>query len=133
MNRVLLYAVNTSPQTLADGDNVNLGTAIKKCGTTAYAAGNVFIVGGKGDYFIDTNVTFASSGAGTATIQLYRNGVIIPGAKATTTVSNGGVYAMNVPAVVTRYCPCNEPIVISMVISGVATIVSNVATVVESV
>ena len=129
MSKALLYAANTSTQAyVATGTVINFGNVVRRYGSNINLSGGNISVNGSGYYNIDAHFTF-NGAAGTATIQLYKDGVAIPGAVATQVESATGTYAVTIPAVIREVCCCESTI--TAVISGVAGNVTNAAIVVE--
>lgn len=119
----LLYATNTSPQTLTDGQLINFGTPVRRYGKAIQVSGGNVTVNTEGYYPAIANVTFTPSANGTATLQLYENGVAIPGAKASIGVAANVTYSLVVPTAVRTKCCCEKSI--SAAIVGVDSSVSN--------
>lgn len=115
----LIYAANTNPQsTLATGTIVNFGSAVRKSGCKIGISGGNVYVAGKGYYDLDTNVTFIATGAGTATMTLYKDGVAIPGATQTVTTTAAGASIFSIPAIVRQNCCCETSITAEVVGAG---------------
>ena len=75
--------------------------------------------------------TAAPTAAGTVTASLFRNGVAIPGATASAAVSTAGnPVTLSIAALVREFC-CGDDSALTLVLSGAAATVSNVAVVVE--
>lgn len=125
MSKSIVYASNSSAQTVVAGGTVNFGTADRRYGCNCYMSGGNAITRGCGYYAIDANITFLAGAAGTATLTLYKDGVAIPGATQSLTVAADTTYAFAVPAVVRNLCDCEN--VITAIITGVATTVNNAA------
>lgn len=127
MARSLIYTVNTTTQSIADGGTVALGSVIRRYGCNLALSGNSILVEGTGYYDLDCIVIAAPTEAGTLTAQLYRNGVAIPGAIASMTVTEAGdTVALPIVGTIREACPCLGPISITCVLSGVASSVSDI-------
>lgn len=126
----LLYAANTGSQTLGDGQNINFGTPVRRFGRNLNISGGNVLANGEGYYPVHANVSFRAGAAGTATLQLYENGVAIPGANASATVtSTTALQSLYVPTAFKIKC-CEEK-TITGAITGVAATVSNAGILVE--
>lgn len=129
MSKSILYAANTNSQTFATaGTVINFGSIVRKYGCNIALSGGNVVVDGIGYYDIDANITF-NGAAGNVLIQLYKDGVAIPGAEATVTVVADTFYSVTIPAVIREHCCCEDTI--TAMISGVVGTVSNAAIVVE--
>ena len=122
----LLYAANTSSQVLTAGQNINFGLPVRRYGKNIQiSGGNNITINGEGYYPIDANVTFQAGANGTAVLQVYENGVAIPGATASIQTAANTVYSLEVPTVVRIRC-CEEK-VITAAITGIGTTTTNAA------
>lgn len=126
MSKSVIYAANTVSQT---GSVIDFGNIIRRYGCNLKLSGGNIEVTGAGYYDLDVNITFLASGAGTATIQVYFDGVAVPGAKVTFTTESATNYAISIPSIIKQNCNCTGTI--AVVISGVAGNVSNAGIVVE--
>ena len=133
MSKSTIYASNTLTQDfVATGTTIDFGSIVRRYGNnTAMSGGNV-VVDGVGYYSVDTNVTFSADAVGTALIQLYKDGLAIPGAKASVTTAADTIYAISIPSIIRQTCCCNEG-TISAIISGVAGTITNASIVVEKI
>lgn len=120
-----LYASNTSNQTLAVGDTINFGSAVRRFGCNCNISGGNVTLDGSGYYSVNTNITFTATAAGTAIITLYKDGAVIPGATSSLTVTADGIFAVNIPAIVRQMCACDSTI--TAIVTGVAVTVNNAA------
>ena len=120
----LLYAANEGTQTLADGQNISFGTPVRRFGKNLNLSGGNVVANGEGYYPVDANVTFRAGATGDATLQIYENGVAIPGANAKTTVSSTSAFNSLVVPTAFRIKCCEEK-TITASIKGVAATVSN--------
>ena len=130
MSKSVLYAVNSSTQPfVATGTVVNYGLPVRRYGNNINVSGGNVVVDGIGYYSIDTNLTVTPSGAGTLLVQVYKDGVAIPGANITRTVAADTAYAVTIPAIIRQNCCCDSTITVEF--SGVAGNISNAAMVAE--
>lgn len=124
----IVYATNTSTQTVAVNGSISFGTPIRRNGYNC----NVFndgIIEGAGLYEVLTNITIAGAAAGTATVTLYKDGLAIPGAQATIPTTTSSVDTISIPCIVRNSC-CKESI-ISAVVTGVGITVNNASIIIE--
>lgn len=133
MLKSLLYAVNTLSQAvIATGSPINFGAAIHDCGNNVAVIGGDVIVRGAGYYSIDTNITLVATGAGTAVVTLYKDGMSIPGATQSITIGTAADnVSLTVPAIIRQSC-CRES-VITAEITGIVGNITNAAILVEKV
>lgn len=129
MSKSVLYASNTSSQTLSTGDVINFGSIVRKYGCNCNLSGGNVIVSGTGYYNIDTIFTLTASAAGNAVITLYKDGVAIPGGIATFTMTAGDLCAVSIPAMIRQSCCCDSTI--TAVLTGIAGTMNNAAIIVE--
>ncbi len=130
MSKSVLYSANTASQTTtAAGTVINFGTVVRRYGCNAELSGGNAVVKGSGYYGVDISITFTASGAGTAVIQLLKDGTAVTGATASITTAESTTYTVYIPSVVRNVCCCESAI--SVVISGVAGAVTNAAIVVQ--
>lgn len=128
MSKSIIYAVNTNNQVLTADSVISFGNIVRRYGCNLDLSGGNVEVKGAGYYNIDTNFTFDAA-AGNATITLYKDGVEIPGAKATITTAASTNYAISIPAVIRQNCDCTDTI--TAVISGVGVSVKNASIIVD--
>lgn len=129
MGKSVLYAANLNSQAFVPaGLTINFGNVVRRYGCNCGLSDGVAEIRGSGYYFVDTNISFNAS-AGTVFIQIYKDGVAIPGAEATITTEAGIVYSVTIPAVVRQTCGCEDSI--TVIISGATGTVNNAAIIVE--
>lgn len=127
MSKSVIYTVNTTTQEIADGGTVALGSIVRRYGCNLVLSGNTILISGPGYYSLDCTVITAPTAAGTITATLYRNGVELPGSRASFTVAAADdVVTLPIIGEVRQVCACQEPIEITCVLSGVESSVSNV-------
>ena len=124
-----LYTVNTSTQSVAVGGTIALGSAVRRFGCGANLNGNGINLTAAGYYAVDVSVTAQPTAAGTVTVSLYSNGVAVPGATASVTAAAGDAAVLSFPAMIRILCDGNAS-TLTLVLSGEASTVTNVATVV---
>ncbi|MGN0317807.1 MAG: hypothetical protein ACI4E1_07755 [Lachnospira sp.] len=126
MSKSVIYAANSNSQPfVAAGTVINFGSVVRRYGSNLCLSGGNVEVTGAGYYDVDTNFTVTANDAGTLKIQLFIDGVAIPGAVATITTTAATNYAISIPAIVRHTCCCEGTI--TAVISGATGSVINAA------
>lgn len=105
---------------------IPLGSLIRRYGCDISLNGNAVNIIGKGYYDVDVSVTVAPTAAGTVTATLIKDGVVVPGATASANAAAGAPVALAFPALVRQAC-CASGSALSLVLTGAASTVSNVA------
>ena len=124
MSKAAFYAANTSAQTVvAAGSVINFGDIVRRYGCNCYMSGGNAVVEGIGYYAVDANVSFTGAAASTVLVQLYEDGVAIPGANATVSIAANGIGSVAIPTMVRQRC-CVESTITAQ-ISGLAGTVTN--------
>lgn len=124
MSKSILYAVSSVAQSVVStGSNITYGTLVRKAGCNVGLSGGNVVTKGEGYYDIYTNLTLTATAAGTAIVQLSKDGVIIPGALAEFTTAENSTYAVSIPCVVRNSCCCESSVVVN--VSGVSGTVVN--------
>lgn len=127
MSKSAIYTAMTIPTAVAVNGTLPLGTTIRRFGCNLAQDGNTISVTGKGYYLVNVSVTAAPTVAGSVTITLYKDGVPATGATATSSVSTAGnLTAIPITAIVRNACDCDSSI-LSFVLTGTDSTVSNVA------
>ncbi len=128
--KAAIYTVNASAQTVAAGGVLALGSIVRRFGNNRCCApiinlsGNGIVLSECGYYKVDVNVTDAPTDAGAVTVQLYQDGVAVPGAVATNTAAAANATSVEVPAVVR--VGCTNSTLTAVLVDGAGS-VSNVA------
>lgn len=117
----LLYSVNAMPQILNAGQTINLGMPIRRYGKNLQISGGNVAVNGEGYYPMIVNITGVAAAAGVVGVQLYENGVEIPGAISSTTVAANDTFSLTVPTAIKIKC-CEEKIITAGLLTVGATI-----------
>ena len=129
-----IFTANTNAQTVAVGGMLALGSTIRRYGCNLNQNGNSITINGCDDagyYDVKASVTAAPTAAGTVTVSLFRNNVAVPGATASAAVSTAGnPVNLSIAALVREFC-CGDDSALTLVLSGAASTVSNVAVVAE--
>lgn len=108
MARSLIQTVNPSPQDVAEGGIIALGTTQRRFGCNLRLSGNGIEANGQGYYTIDASVTVEPTAAGQVTVALYDNGVQVPGAIAYGQAAAAG-NPVTLPVVTTIRQGCCDP------------------------
>lgn len=121
-----VVAINSASQTFAStGTTLLPGSAVSVTGCSLSVAGSGIQVNSDGLYQIDAAVTFTPSAAGVVTVQIYKDGVLLPCTIRQMTVAADSVHTIDTraAAVVASSCVMVRPI-FTVQISGVAGTVS---------
>lgn len=130
MSKSAIYTVNNSPQALAVGSVINLGSVIRRFGQNIMLDNNTIRLNGAGYYKILADLTVTATNAGTFNISMLKDGDVI--ATVSETVAAGVLVTFPIMAMVREYgCCCNDRSNITFVISGTAETVSGISVIGE--
>ena len=119
----LIYTVNNSAQSVDANGIINPGTVIRRFGCNLALAGNAIQASGRGYYDLLANVVVSPAATGDITATLLKDGVAIPGATATGSVSAiGDFVSLAVPAVIRETCCGDNTSAITCVLSAAGTV-----------
>ena len=121
-----LYAALQTPTAVAVNGVIPLGSLIRRYGCDIALNGNAVNLNGTGYYDVDASITVAPTAAGTVTATLVKDGVAIPGATASAAAAAGAPTVLSFPALVRQAC-CASGSALTLVLSGAAATVTNVA------
>lgn len=122
-----LYTAMQTPTAVEVGGVIPLGSLIRRYGNDISLNGNAVNITGTGYYDVDASITVAPTAAGTVTATLYKDGVAVPGATASATAAAAGdLVDLSIPALVRQAC-CAAGSALTLVLTGAAATVSNVA------
>lgn len=121
-----LYAALQTPTAVAVDGVIPLGSLIRRYGCDVSLNGNAVNLSGAGYYDVDVSITVAPTAAGTVTATLVKDGVVIPGATASAAAAAGAPTVLSFPALVRQAC-CAAGSALTLVLSGAAATVNNVA------
>lgn len=121
-----LYAALQTPTAVAVNGVIPLGSLIRRYGCDIGLNGNAVNLSGAGYYDVDASITANLMAAGTVTVTLYKDGLAVPGATASETGTASGTVNLNIPALVRQAC-CASGSALTLVLSGAAATVTNVA------
>ena len=128
-----IYTANTGTQAATVGSTLMLGSVIRRFGCSVNLNGNGINLKEAGYYDVKASITAAPTAIGTVTATLFRNGVAVPGATASAAVSTANnPVALPITALVRENC-CGDDSTLTLVLTGTAANVTNVAVVVEKV
>ena len=122
-----LYAAMQTPTAVAVGGVIPLGGLIRRYGCDIALNGNAVNLAGTGYYDVDASITATLTAAGAVTATLYKDGVAVPGATASVTATAADdVVDLNITALVRQVC-CAAGSALTLVLTGAAATVNNVA------
>lgn len=124
-----IYVAATN-QSVAANSIVPITNVIRKpCCSSEELLNNGIILKKAGYYQIIINSTVTAT-AGTTSLQAYKNGQVMPTILASETTESGSIYNLSLNGVVRIYCG-EQPAVITVMNTGIATQVNNLSIVVE--
>lgn len=127
-----IYTANTGAQAVAVGGTLSLGSIIRRFGCGIELSGNGITLNAPGYYDVDVAITAIPTAAGTVTVTLFQDGAAVPGAVASaTTTAAADAVTLNIPALVRVMCNSNS--ILTLVLTGAASSVTNVAVVVDKI
>lgn len=121
-----LYTALQTPTAVAVDGVIPLGSLIRRYGCDISLNGNAVNLSGAGYYDVDASITVAPTAAGTVTATLVKDGVAIPGATASAAAAAGAPTVLSFSALVRQAC-CAAGSALTLVLSGAAATVNNVA------
>jgi hypothetical protein len=127
MSRSLIQTSNQSSQTVALNSVIAPGTTIRRFGCNLRLSGNGIEVDGAGYYTFDATVTVAPTAAGTVTVALYKDGVQIPGAVASSVGTAGDPVTLPIVTTIRQGCECDGASNVTLVLTAGPGTVSNVS------
>lgn len=129
----LIYTAMQTPTAVAVNGIIPLGTIVRRYGCNCNLNGNGIAINGQGYYDVDVSVEAVPDAAGTVTVQLLKDGVAVPGATAAATVAAvSNTVTLAFPATVRLGC-CSTGSVLTLLLTGAASTVNNVAARVEKI
>ncbi len=129
-----LYCINTNSPTLQDGASIPVGMTVRRFGSNIRTDGFGILIQGAGYYDLNGSFTLTPSAASTITVQLYQDGVAVPGALASETVAAADTTInLSFPAMIRlQGCRCNtESSTLEFRLTGGEVVLNNAATVTE--
>ena len=129
----LIYTAMQTPTAVAVNGVIPLGTIVRRYVCNCNLNGNGIAINGQGYYDVDVSVEAVPDAAGTVTVQLLKDGVAVPGATAAATVAAvANTVTLAFPATVRLGC-CSTGSVLTLLRTGAASTVNNVAARVEKI
>ena len=129
----LIYTAMQTPTAVAVSGIIPLGTIVRRYGCNCNLNGNGIAINGQGYYDVDVSVEAVPDAAGTVTVQLLKDGIAVPGATAAATVAAvANTVTLAFPATVRLGC-CSTGSVLTLLLTGAASTVNNVAARVEKI
>lgn len=128
-----IYAVNTTSAAVVANGTLPLSTIVRRyvgdprsCGINL--SGNSVSLSEAGYYLVNVSATFTAPVAGVVSLALQDDGVAVPGATASTTITTATteVRTLNLTAIVRVFCN-SAPDALTIVNTGIAAIFSNIA------
>lgn len=123
-----IYTVNGNVAATA-GSVIPVGNIVRRFGCNVDISGNGIETRGSGYYKTTASISFDGTAAGTATIQLYKDGTPVPGALAIRTTAANTAYTIDLVGMTRNYG--DEASILTFVLTGTAVNVTNVAVLVE--
>ena len=121
-----IYAVNTTSASVVANGTLPLSTTVRRYGCSANLSGNSISLSDAGYYLVIVNATFTAPVAGTVALQ--DDGVVVPGATASTTVTTATTEVRSLSLAATVRVFCNSaPDALTIVNTGVAATFSNIS------
>lgn len=115
-----IYAVNSSDQAVEAGASqvISFGSPVRKFGKSLAVSGGNVAIESSGYYKVIANVGF-TVGAGNVTVTVYCDGVAVPGATASTTVSAAtNLNTLVIPCMVRNKCCCESTVTVVITSAG---------------
>ena len=133
MARSLIQTVNPSSQTVAVNSIISLGTVARRYGCNLIMSGNGIEVSGEGYYKVDSAITLTPTATGNVSVAMLVDGVAVPGAVATGSVSTvGNSVTLPIVATLRRACGCCDSVNnITFVLTSNASTVDNISVRIE--
>ena len=127
MSKSAIYTTNVSAPTVAVGGIVPFGTTTRRYGCNIRQDGNAITLCGQGYYLVNISATLAPTAAGTVSLTAQKDGVAVPGATASATAAAADdALDLNITALVRQVC-CAAGSALTLVLTGAAASVENVA------
>ena len=128
MSKSLIQTANISSQNVAVGSVISLGSVLRRFGCNCRLNGNAIEIEGEGYYTIDVDVTATPTVAGNVTVSVLKDGVVIPSATATNSVSTvGNSTTLPINTTVRLGCKCDGASSLTVVLVAGAGVVSNIS------
>ena len=123
----LIYTAMTTPTAVTINGTLPLGTIVRRYGCNCNLNGSGISVEGAGYYDVSVSVVAVPAVAGTVTVQLMQDGVAVSGANASATVAATDTdVTLAFPAALRLGC-CSTGSTLTLVLTGAASTINNVA------
>ena len=135
MSEPPIYTINASPSELVISTTspfatIPLGSTIRCFGCNLQQVGNGIAAQGTGYYKINASVTLTPTAAGNVTVVTFKDGVAIPGATATESVTTAG-NTVSVPITAIIRNTCCDSSTLTFVLTTASATINNIAVTVE--
>lgn len=104
MGKSLIQVANPSPQNVAEGGIINLGSVQRRYGCNLRLSGNAIEVNGDGYYTITGIVTVVPTGTGTVTVAICADGDQIPGVIASSVGTAASPVTLPLVGTIRQFC-----------------------------
>ena len=133
MSKSAIYMADTASNAVAVGENVPLGSTVRRFGCNIRGNGNAVTTMGGGYYRVSFTATIAPTAAGTAVVTLMRDGSPVQGAVASTTATAAAQpQTVGFSAIVRDFqCACGSSANLTVQLTGADSLVSSAAIEVE--
>lgn len=123
-----IYVVNTTSASVLANGTLPISTIVRRYRCAANLSGNSVSLSEAGYYLVNVSATFTAPTDGVVTLALQDDGVAVPGATASTTITTATteVRTLNLTAIVRVFCN-SAPDALTIVNTGVAATFSNIA------
>lgn len=126
MSKALIQTVNAGPQAVEEMGVIGLGTTTRRFGCNLRQSGDAIECAGCGYYTVTATVIAAPTAAGVVTVEMYQNGVAVPGAIASAAVATADSPA-TLPLVGSIRLACEETATLTFVLTEGSGTVENIA------
>lgn len=128
MSKSLIQTSNISSQTVAVGSVISLGSVLRRFGCNCRLNGNAIEVEGEGYYIVDVCTTATPTSAGNVTVSILKDGVVIPSATATNSVSTvGNSTTLPINTTIRLGCKCDGASSLTVVLVSGAGVINNIS------
>lgn len=129
-----IYTVNNTKQTIGSAGQIPFGSIVRRFGKNVQKLdGGSIVLCGSGYYDVEIQANLAPTVAGDISIQLYQDGVPVPGAVVIGTVANANDYVSLGISCLVRNCAQNCNSSVLTLVTDAEAVVENLATVVKKV
>ena len=131
-NNSLIYLVTPTVSNVVSDGVLPLTTIVRRRNSSIQQSNDSIVLGTPGYYRVSVSTTFTAPAAGNVEISLRQDGIQVQGATASTTITtaNTEVRSLSLEAIVRVPC-CGNPVILTVVNTGVAINTSNIAIDVE--